>query len=93
MLELMSCISNLLDHAPLSSSRCGKSLRVVTYGRALRASDELMAKPGPDEFALHLLRRRSNHARGRRRHVGTSDSERRDVERIYEVERVQSIYA
>ena len=58
MLELMSCFPGLPDHAPLSSYRCGKSVRVVRYGRALRAIKELVAKSGrnPDEFALHSLR-------------------------------------
>ena len=57
MLELMSCFSSLTDHAPLSSYRSGKSVRVVRYGRALRAIKELMAKSGInlDEFALHSL--------------------------------------
>ena len=34
------------------------SVRVVRYGRALRAIKELVAKSGrnPDEFALHSLR-------------------------------------
>ena len=31
MLELMSCFPSLPDHAPLSSYRCGKSVRVVRY--------------------------------------------------------------
>ena len=58
MLELMSCFPGLLDHAPLSSYRSGKSARVVRYGRTLRAIKELVAKSGrnPDEFALHSLR-------------------------------------
>ena len=58
MLELMSCVSSLPDHAPLSSYRCGKSLRVVRYGRTLRAIKELVAKSGrnADEFALNSLR-------------------------------------
>ena len=58
MLELMSCFSSLPDHAPLSSYRSDKSVRVVRYGRILRAIKELMAKSGQnlDEFALHSLR-------------------------------------
>ena len=58
MLELMSCFPGLPDHAPLSSYRCGSSVRVVRYGRALRAVKEVVAKSGcnPDEFALHSLR-------------------------------------
>ena len=57
MLELVSCFSSLPDHAPLSSYRCDKSVRVVRYGRALRAMKELMEKSGrnPDEFALPSL--------------------------------------
>ena len=58
MLELLSCFPSLPDHAPLSLYRCGKSVRVVRYSRALRAIEELVAKSGrnPDEFALHSLR-------------------------------------
>ena len=58
MLELMACFPSLPDHAPLSSYRSGKSVRVVRYGRALRTTKELVAKSGrnPDEFALHSLR-------------------------------------
>ena len=58
MLELMSCFSSLPDHAPLSSHRCYKSVRVMWYGRALRAIKELAAQSGrnPDEFALRSLR-------------------------------------
>ena len=58
MLELMSCLPRFPDHAPLSSFRCGKAVRVVRYGRALRAIKEVVAKSGrnPDEFALHSLR-------------------------------------
>ena len=54
----MSCLPSLPDHAPVSSYRCGKSVRVVRYGRALRAIKELVARFGrnPDEFALHSLR-------------------------------------
>ena len=60
MLDLMSCFSSLLGHAILSSCRCGKSVRVVRYGRVLRAIEELVVKSksgrNPDEFALHSLR-------------------------------------
>ena len=58
MLELMSCCPGLLHHAPLASYRVGSSVRVVRYGRALRAVKEVVAKSGrnPDEFALHSLR-------------------------------------
>ena len=57
-LEPMSYFSSFPDHAPLSSYRSDKSIRVVTYGRALRAIKELVARFGrnPDEFALHSLR-------------------------------------
>ena len=58
MLELMSCFPSLPGHAPLSSYRCDKSVRVVRYSPALRAIKQLVAKSGrnPDEFALHSLR-------------------------------------
>ena len=58
MLELMSSFLSLPDHAPLSSYRCGKSVRVVRYGRALGAIKGLVAKSGrnADELALHSLR-------------------------------------
>ena len=57
MLELRSCFPGFLDHAPLSSYQCGKAIRVVRYGRALKALKEVVAKSGrnPDEFALHSL--------------------------------------
>ena len=53
----MSCFLSLPDHAPVPSYRCGKSVRVVRYARALRVIKELVAKSGrnPDEFALHSL--------------------------------------
>ena len=88
MLELLSCSSSLSGSAPLSSSRCGVSLRVVTYGRELRAIKELVAKScrSPDRPVL-VTYRRSNHARGRRIHIGMSDAEG------LEVERVQHVYA
>ena len=58
MMDFMSCIPDLSDHAPLSPYRCGKSVKVVRYGRALEAIKELEAKSGhnPDDFALHSLR-------------------------------------
>ena len=58
MLELMSYFPGLPDHAPLSSYQCGKAVRVVRYGRALRAIKEVVAESGrnPDGFALHSLR-------------------------------------
>ena len=37
VLELMSDFSSFLGHTRLSPYRCGKFLRVVRYGRALRA--------------------------------------------------------
>ena len=60
MSALMSCFPGFPDHAPLSSCRCGKAVRVVRYGRALRAVKEVVAKSGrnPDEFALHSLNAR-----------------------------------
>ena len=58
MLELMACFSSLPDRSPLSSYRSGKSVRVIGYGRALRAIKEFVAKSSrnADEFALHSLR-------------------------------------
>ena len=58
MLELMSCVPDLPDRAPVASYRFGSSVRVVRYGRALRAVKEVVAESGrnPDEFALHSLR-------------------------------------
>ena len=55
LLESMSCFSSLPDHPPLSSYRSGKSVRVVTYGRTLRAIKESMTKSGRklEEFALN----------------------------------------
>ena len=56
---------------------------MVRYGRALREMKELVAKSGhnPDAFALHSLRTGgATNARGRGRHIGTSDSHRREVE-------------
>ena len=45
MLELISCFSSLSGHAPLSSYRSGKSVRVVREGRALRAPRSLWRSP------------------------------------------------
>ena len=41
---------------PPASCRVGKSVRVVRYGRALRAIKAFIVKSGPnhDEFALHM---------------------------------------
>ena len=60
MSALMPCFPGFPDHAPLSSCRCGKAVRVVSYGRAPRAIKEVVAKSGrnPDEFALHSLNAR-----------------------------------
>ena len=66
MLELTSCLSRLLDHAPLSPYRCGKSVRAIK---------ELVAKFGrnPDEFARHSLHvGGATTKNGRRRHTETS---------------------
>ena len=51
-------LSSLPDHTPFPSYRSGKSVRVVRYGRALRATKELIVKSGRnlDELALHSLR-------------------------------------
>ena len=84
MLELMPCLSSLPDPAPLSSYRWRMPARVLRYGRPLRPIDDLMAKSGrnPDEFACVTVvaHRRSDHARGRSRHTGTSDTQKREVE-------------
>ena len=58
MLDLMPSISSIPDHAPPSSYRSGKSVRVVRCGRILRAIKKFMAKSGLnlDEFAPHSLR-------------------------------------
>ena len=67
---LISCFLSLPDHAPLASYRLGNSARVVRcgrwdssvrlviYGRALRAVKEVVVKSrrNPDEFALYSLR-------------------------------------
>ena len=44
MLELGSCFPDLVAHAPRSSCRSGRSVRVVRYGRPLRDIKEFMAK-------------------------------------------------
>ena len=58
MVELMSCHRSLPASAPLSSYSCGKSVRVLRYGHALRAFRDLVANAGrrPERFALHSLR-------------------------------------
>ena len=58
MVELMSCHRSLPASAPLSSYNCGKSVRVLRYGHALRAFRDIVANAGrcPDHFALHSLR-------------------------------------
>ena len=58
MLELMSCFPDLCDHAPLASYRFGSFVRVMRYGRALRAVKDVVARKSsrnPDDFALHSL--------------------------------------
>ena len=58
IMDLMSCFSSLPENAPLSSNYTVKSVRMVRYGRTLRAIEELVAKFGrhPDEFSLHSMR-------------------------------------
>ena len=86
----MSRYCSLPEHAPIASYRSGKSVRVLRYGRALRAIKELMAKSGLnlDEFALHAFLWRDD-SRVRRRHIETSESERGEVE----VRRDEGVYA
>ena len=54
----MSCHRSLPASAPLSSYNCGKSVRVLRYGHALRAFRDIVANAGrrPEHFALHSLR-------------------------------------
>ena len=65
MLELMSCLSSPPDHAPISLYRSDMSVRVVRYGRARCAKDELIAKSclmlkcSPCTRCIPLGRRRS----------------------------------
>ena len=85
-LVLLSCFLSLSDHAPLASYRLGSSVRVVRYGRALRAVQEVVAKSrrNPDEISLALVAHRgSSRTRGRRKHFRTSDKTRRVVEVRY----------
>ena len=58
MVELVSCHRSLPTSAPLSSYNCGKSVRVLRYGHALRAFRDIVANAGrrPEHFALHSLR-------------------------------------
>ena len=58
MVELISCHTSLPASAPLSSYNCGKSVRVLRYGHALRAFRDIVANAGrrPEHFALHSLR-------------------------------------
>lgn len=53
----LSC-NELPEHAPLSSCRCGGSVRVWGYGQALRSLREVVQESGrnPEEYALHSLR-------------------------------------
>ena len=57
MVALLSCFAALPEHAPLSSYRSGRQVRVWGYGRALRALREIFEKSGrkPEEYALHSL--------------------------------------
>ena len=59
MMELMSCHRSLPASALLFSYNCGKSVRVLRYGHALRAfRDIVVANAGrrPEHFPLHSLR-------------------------------------
>ena len=58
VVELMSSHRSLPASAPLSSYICGKSVRVLRYGHALRAFRNIEANVGrrPEQFALHSLR-------------------------------------
>ena len=58
MVELMSCHRSLPASPPISSYNCGKSVRVLRYGHALRAFRDIAANAGrrPAHFALHSLR-------------------------------------
>ena len=58
MVELMSCHRSLPASALLSSYNCGKSVRVLRYGHALRAFRDIVANAGhrPEHLALHSLR-------------------------------------
>ena len=92
---LMSCFLGLLDHAPLALyrldsfvrlvryGRWDSSVAVVRYGRALRAVKEVVAKSKSQSQRVRLALvtyRRSNRARGTRRHVRLNDTVRRGVE-------------
>ena len=52
------CHRSLLVSAPLSSYNCGKSVKVLRYGHALREFRDIVANAGrrPEHFALHSLR-------------------------------------
>ena len=58
VLELMACFRCFPDHAHLSAYRRVKAVRAVRYGRAFRATNEVVKKSGrnPEEFALHSWR-------------------------------------
>ena len=58
VVELMSCHRSLPTSAPLSSYNCGKSVRLLRYGHALRWFRDIVANAGrrPEHFALHSLR-------------------------------------
>ena len=57
-LVLMSCFLGLPDHAPLALCGLGSSVRVVRYGRGLRAIKKVAAKSlrNHDAFAFASLR-------------------------------------
>ena len=57
-LVLMSRVLSLPDHAPPASYRLGSCVRVVRYGRAHRAVQEIVAKSRRylDDIAQHSLR-------------------------------------
>ena len=58
VVALLSCFAALPEHAPLSSYRSGRQVRVWGYRQALRALREIVEKSGrkPEEYALHSLR-------------------------------------
>ena len=58
MVELRSCHRSLPASTPLSSYNCGKSVRVLRYGLALRAFRDIVANAGhrPEHFSLRSLR-------------------------------------
>ena len=77
----MSRYCSLPEHAPIASYRSGKSVRVLRYGRALRAIKELMAKSGLnlDEIALHALRIFGATTRAAGEDIEPSESKRGEI--------------